>query len=188
MLDLNSFNQKEVAIFNNGIAGKVENVTVSVKKKTPEDNPNSPDYKILFKDEFGEVNDGIYYPSESDTNPGFRISRLLSVLHSLDPESKNATLPKVETYAKAVDTIMKMINVASKSGKVNVFVHYGTVGKPSDYLRVRAVNFVESVNSPTGKLVASENGDYTDLMERPTPTSNEEIQDSFDDAEDDLDF
>lgn len=194
MLDLNSFNQeeKEVAIFNNGNAGKVENVTVKVTKKTAEDNQNLPDYKINYTDEFGTVNDGIYYPQKSDSNPGFKIERLINVLHSLDPASKDKVLPKVETYEKAVDTVMKMINTASKSGKVNVFVNYGTTKKPSEYLRVRAVNFVEPVGKEKSRLFTTSSGDYADLMSRPTPSSKEEIQDSFDggslEDEDGFDF
>lgn len=181
MLDLNSFNQeeKEVAIFNNGNAGKVENVVVKVTKKTAEDSENSPDYKINYTDETGTINDGIYYPSDDDRNPGFRITRLLNVLNSLDPSAKDKPLPKVENYSKAVDAIMKMINVASKSGKVNVFANYGTNSKPSDYLRVRTINFVEPVGKEKSRLTASVGGDYGDVMSRPTPTSDVEIENSF---------
>jgi hypothetical protein len=53
-LNDDDYNASEgVAIFNDGKAGIVENLTVSLEKKKPEDKDNSPDYKISFTDEGG---------------------------------------------------------------------------------------------------------------------------------------
>jgi hypothetical protein len=53
MYNLNDSNfdaKQGVAIFNDGKAGLVDNVSVSVYKKKPEDKENAPDYKLVFKD------------------------------------------------------------------------------------------------------------------------------------------
>jgi len=39
-----------VTIFNNGTAGIVENVKLSVRKKTAEDKDRAPDYKLTYTD------------------------------------------------------------------------------------------------------------------------------------------
>ena len=55
-----------VKIFNNGTAGVVENVKLSVKKKTAEDKENAPDYKIIYTDNTGaEVNTAYWYITDA---------------------------------------------------------------------------------------------------------------------------
>lgn len=189
MLDLNSFSEEnEVSILNNGEAGKVENVKVRVQKKTPEDHENAPDFKIFYKDNTGEINDGIYYPSSTHSNPKFIVTRLLNVLYALDPSAKDKQLPKVKDFEEAINTVMKMINAASKTGTVNIFVNYGTKNRPSNYLTVRAIDFIEPVGKENSKLKALTSGKYADLMERPDASNEEEIKDEFESNDDDSDF
>lgn len=177
MINLNSFvdSSSDVSIFNDGIAGKVNNVSVSIVKKQASDNANSPDYKIFYKDGKGEVNDGIYYPQESDTNPGFALQRLIHVLNAVDPATVGVEMPTFPDYKTATDYLMKAIHAgASKGGKVNVFVNYGTEGYPKAYLTVRKINFIEHATKEeiTSRLTPTNNTDpsksmYNDLMVRP---------------------
>ena len=55
MYDLNDngFDAKQgVTIFNGGVAGLVNDLKMSVYKKTKEDKENAPDYKVVFTDAF----------------------------------------------------------------------------------------------------------------------------------------
>ena len=186
MINLNDFTQeeKEVKIFNNGQAGRVKNARIEITKKKPEDNPNSPDFKVNYIDSTGAmVNDAIYYPKDSDTDRQKQInmSRIISLLHSISPDTKDKMLPEFDNYVAAVDFLVKQIAAASKNSAVNVFVAYGTKNNPQQYLRVRKFNFVEPVNTDdsTTKLVpkiasGGGNSDWDDVMERITPTSFEE--------------
>jgi len=202
MIDLNSFsdNGSDVVIFNEGNAGKVNNVAISVKKKSAEDNANAPDYKIHYTQENGsDVNDGIYYPQDSDNNPAFVLQRLVTTLHAVDAESIGVALPTLPNYPAAVDFLMKKINEAGKKGhKVNVFVNYGTQGYPKSFLTVRKINFVEPFNKDenTTRLKPAKSTDanklmYNDLMSRPQPDNDDdafdtESTDSKDEASNDF--
>lgn len=186
MINLNDFNQeeKDVKIFNDGNAGRVKNVAVSVTKKTAQDKENAPDYKINYTQEDGaSVNDAVYYPKDDDSDSRKRIaiSRLLNVLHSLNPETKSKMLPEFENYTSAVDFLMKQIIASSKTGRVNIFVAYGTKNNPSQYLRVRKFNFVEPANTEDNETKLRpkispdpEKEEWNDVMERIVPTSFEE--------------
>ena len=56
-----------VTVFNNGNTGKVENVKMSVTKKSATDPDNSPDYKLIFTDVTGgQVNVGFYYHKDNE--------------------------------------------------------------------------------------------------------------------------
>jgi len=193
MIDLNEFSEtnNDVLIFNNGDAGRVTDLSVSVKKKTAEDNQNAPDYKIHYTQANGaDVNDGIYYPQDSDGNPGFVLKRLVTVLHAVNPESKDVALPTFPSYTAAVDFLMKKINEAGKQGhKVNVFVNYGVKQYPKNYLTVRKINFVESSSKDESlsRLKAVKSTDvtkvgYNDIMSRPEPDNNEDVFQSKDNS------
>ena len=207
MINLNEISQdnssnEEVVIFNGGDAGRVKNVRVEVKRKTSEDSPNSPDFKIFYVDDNGgKVNDGIYYPDDSGKgNPKFALSRLVQLLHSINPSLVGKELPEFQEYKEAVDFLMKQIAEASRTGRVNVFVNYGTKGYPSQYLRVRKINFVEniSVSDNITRLKPAINTDetksqYDDVMARIEETNFDEQSstDSFDGtlpASDDIDW
>lgn len=204
MVNLNDFSdQKEVAIFNNGNAGRVTNVTVSVKKKTPEDKENAPDYKVFFKDANGEMNEGIYYIKEGDNNPKFKLGRLINMVHAVNPETIGVEFPQFPTYEKATDFLMQKINEGARKGnKVNVFVAYGNEAYPKEYLTLRGINFIENSNKTEDqtrlKVVHSTDpakSQYNDVMSRPTPDSAQsddvfggENSSSKEDKNDDLDF
>ena len=67
-LNDNGFDAKQGAvIFNNGVAGLVEDVKMSVYKKKPEDKENAPDYKVTFTDNNGGECSTSYWYVTKDT-------------------------------------------------------------------------------------------------------------------------
>lgn len=182
MINLNDYTQeeKEIKIFNQGNAGRVENTTIQIVKKSNEDHERAPDYKINYVDSTGAmVNDAVYYPKDSDTDSQKQInmSRLISLLNAISPSTKDKMLPEFDNYVAAVDFLVKQIIAAAKTGAtVNVFVCYGTKNNPQQYLRVRKFNFVEasSVEESSTRLfpkVNPSNSVWDDVMSRITPTT-----------------
>lgn len=196
MINLNDLKEeeKEIKIFNGGNAGRATNITVSVLKKAPEEKENAPDFKILYTDETGAtINDGVYYPKDSDTDKQKQISlsRLVSVLNALNPETKSKMLPEFKEYKEAVDFLIKQIMVSAKAGKVNIFACYGTENNPQQYLRVRKFNFIENfkVGEDHTRLRPKINTDpansgWNDVMTRITPSSFDNSSYAAEDAED----
>lgn len=185
MINLNGINEeRDVKIFNDGNAGRVKNVRLEITRKTPEEKKNSPDFKFnYFDDNGGTVNDGIYYPQSTDTEKAteIKLSRLISVMHSINTESKGKMLPEFKDYNTAMDFLVKQIGQASKNGRFNIFVAYGTKNNPNEYLRVRKFNFIEplKVEDSLTRLVPkittdpTRDGQWDDVMERLTPTKFE---------------
>lgn len=162
-----------VTVFNNGNTGKVENVKMSVTKKTSTDPDNSPDYKLIFTDVTGgQVNVGFYYHKNNELYDEKRnrdletwlVSRVLSAAKSVVPS--DFVFPEVSSSKEALDSLFKIIKDNSDDKLVNVYVTYGTVNKPSQYLGLRYFNFVESADTPANmsRLKTSPN----DQMEKVT--------------------
>lgn len=162
-----------VTVFNNGNTGKVENVKMSVTKKTSTDPDNSPDYKLIFTDVTGgQVNVGFYYHKNNELYDEKRnrdletwlVSRVLSAAKSVVPS--DFVFPEVSSSKEALDSLFKIIKENSDDKLVNVYVTYGTVNKPSQYLGLRYFNFVESADTPANmsRLKTSPN----DQMEKVT--------------------
>jgi len=167
-----------VAIFNGGMAGKVENVKMSVEKKQPGDADNIPDYKLIFKQENGAaINQGFYYHKNNDNYDAKRngdlerwtVSRVLSAAKSVVPS--DFVFPTVSTSKEAMDSLFKIIKDNTDDKLVNVFVTYGTTTKPSQYLGLRYFEFVEAANASPSKLVRK-NGDMLDKLVADAPTQN----------------
>ena len=70
MFDLNSneFNTS-VAVFNNRVAGKVDEVSLRVEKKESSDTSNSPDFKVFLIKDGAEMNGAFWYPNPNDEGP-----------------------------------------------------------------------------------------------------------------------
>lgn len=169
-----------VAIFNNGIAGKVNNVKVVVTKKTAVDADNAPDYKVVFSDPIGDVNVGFYYPTPNPQNDekrnkdleGWTIGRILSIAKSLLP--KDFVFQEFNEQSKAkevIDYLFSLIRQNSESKTVNVFVTYGTTQKPSKYLGLRYFDFVESSDTTVSRL-AKKPADMMERIEADAPATN----------------
>jgi len=159
MYNLNdaSFNAIEgKAVFNNGNAGVVENVTVSVKKKTAEDKENAPDYKLVFTDanggscdmSFWYVTAATEYSSieEQVKKQGTKMKHVIHAIYGQDYQ-----IPVNATNAKELlDQSMKVIRDGLQNpAKFRVFANYGTNSSVKNYIQPRSwVPFIESANVP----------------------------------------
>ena len=166
MINLNgeNFKEKEYAtIFNGGKAGKVNNVTIAVTKKTAADADNLPDYKLVVTDENGgEVNDGFYYAEE--TKQQLSINRVLHIARAV--LGADYEFPEYADYKAVIDGLFKLINKNADEKKFNIYVTYGNVGYPSKYLRVRYFDFLEAAD--TDEAVSRLFKKKNDLLERIT--------------------
>ena len=158
-------------VFNNGNTGKVENVKMSVTRKTATDPDNSPDFKLIFTDTTGgQINTGFYYHKDNEMADEKRnrdmetwlVSRVLSAAKAVVPA--DFVFPEVTTSKEALNSLFKIINDHAANTLVNVYVTYGTTAKPSQYLSTRYFNFVENANTPASmtRLKPSAN----DMMEK----------------------
>lgn len=145
LINLDDSQFDESSIFNGGNAGLVENVTVSVSKKT--DNPkakdNDPDYRIIFKDQGGsETNLAFWYLDPNDlgennwklTQQGRLLKHILRVV--LNVEKIN--LPAFTSYREMLDKAMEVVASKAAGQTFCVFVNYGSKKKKEEYLRVRS--------------------------------------------------
>ena len=170
--------ESSVVIFNNGVAGKVENVTMSVEKKQPGDADNVPDYKLIFKDvNGGLVNQGFYYHKNNEMYDAKRnadlerwtVGRVLSAAKAV--VAKDFVFPEVSTSKEALDSLFKLIKDNSEGKPLNVFVTYGTIQKPSQYIGLRYFDFVESAETSPSKL-NRKNGDMMERLVADAPTQS----------------
>lgn len=172
MFDLNGddFKSQSVAIFNNGVAGKVENVSIKVDKKKADDADNAPDYKIIYSDAIGSVNMGIYYPTSESTEQQVKLTvgKVLAIARAVMGE--DYVFPDVSSAQEAIDLCMKLVNKAQETAKVNIFVTYGTQGSPKGYLGVyKNFDFIEAAGTTVSKLRLTRNPSkpqYNDLLEK----------------------
>lgn len=162
-----------VTLFNNGVAGKIENVAISVTKKEMSDTDNSPDYKVIFTDVAGgQINTGFYYHKDNALYDekrnrdleGWTVGRVLSIAHAVVPE--DFVFPEVESSKQAMDSLFKIIRENSEGKMVNIYTNYGTNSKPSQYLSTRYFNFIEKgdTSSALSKLKFSPNDNLTKLQ------------------------
>ncbi len=161
-------------IFNNGIAGKVEGVTLSVERKPTGDTSNIPDYKLIATDDReASVNVGFYHFSanprknekENARSQQLFLSRIVSLAKAVMGEEYE--LPEVETAKEALDFIMRLVSENAGTKKFNVYVTYGTTTRPSQYLGLRYFDFIEPANTdPKRSKLVRKN---IDLMEQLTP-------------------
>ena len=160
-------------VFNNGNTGKVENVRMSVLKKSSTDPDNSPDYKLIMTDVTGgQVNQGFYYHKNNELYDEKRnsdletwlVSRVLSAAKAVVPV--DFVFPEVANSKEALDSLFKIIKDNCDDKLVNAYVTYGTTNKPSQYLGLRYFNFVESADTPANMTRLKPSN--TDQMEKIT--------------------
>jgi hypothetical protein len=175
MIDLNGkeFKQTSVAIFNNGEAGAVKNVGMVIEKKEPTDPGNRPDYKVIFSDEIGSINQGFYYftpnpqdaPDRQKTRETQEVSRVLHLARAV--MGTDYAFPAVETSKQAYDVLFDLISKNTADKRFNVFVTYGTLSRPNKkgYLGVRYFDFIEPADSTPSRLRVKPQ----DLMHRVDP-------------------
>ncbi|HAY89269.1 MAG TPA: hypothetical protein DCY51_07495 [Bacteroidetes bacterium] len=139
-LNDDSYDAKDVAIFNDGEAGKALNVEISkIEKKTTDG--NQPDWKIYFKDSSGnEISHGLYYV---DTTREYGEKKWISqgkllkhLVHQV--MGADAKLPEFDTTEEGLDKVMSKLAKSIDGVKLNVWCNYGTENKSSEYLRIRS--------------------------------------------------
>lgn len=170
-LNDNSLVSGGIKVFNNGIAGVVKNVKLSVTKKTPEEQEMSPDYKVIITDDDGAfINQGFYYHKEdsnksseqNDKNAGYLVGRIQSVSNSVVPAGFIYPEVSNKNANEIVDILFKIINDNCEGKTVNVLATYGRKVNPSQYLGLRFFDFIESGDAVNSKLKVK--GD--DMIER----------------------
>jgi hypothetical protein len=173
MIDLNSKQFDSVSkIFNDGNAGKVDNVTVAVELKQAGTPETYPDFKLIVTDETGNsINAGFYYPKanpqkDDATNKAAmqrEVSRIVHIAKAV--VGPDYDFPAVKTAKEAFDALFKIIGSEAGDKKFSVFVSYGTKSYPSKYLGLRYFNFIEPAGAEPTRLKAS----AMDMLERVDP-------------------
>lgn len=173
MIDLNGseFNKPALAIFNNGVAGRVDNVAISVERVHKLDIADkNPDYQVIFTDKTGSINLGIYYPGDDSTDSKNKIlaQKCTDLVRAVAGD--DYVFPTYNSYKEMVDSCMKILADNCKGKLVNVIATYGTVGFPKRYLGIyKNFNFVEAAGTNPTRLKISKNPnkpEYDDLFER----------------------
>jgi hypothetical protein len=164
MINLNdsAFDAKQgAAIFNDGIAGIVENVTLSVSKRKPEDKENSPEYKLTFTDDKGGAcNTSFWYVDKAtqfqtvEDQIKKQGTVLKHVVHAI--YGSGYQLPNFNSAKEMLDGCMKLIREGLASGlKFRIFANYGSTQSVKSYIQPRSwVPFMEpmSVNIAETRL------------------------------------
>ncbi len=159
MYNLNDdgFNAKQgVTIFNDGNAGLVNDVKMSVYKKGKDDKENAPDYKVTFTDSSGgEVSSSYWYATkdtqystieEQARKQGKSMKHIIHAVYGASFE-----IPFIAKSPKELlDMSMKCIKdgLSSSPSKFRIFATYGTLNSVKNYIQPRSwVPFVESMNT-----------------------------------------
>lgn len=146
-----------VTIFNNGTAGIVENVKLSVRKKTAEDKDRAPDYKLTYTDaNGGEVNTAFWYVTEGTDyatveqqiqKQGKVLKHLIHAVYGADYE-----FPNYPNATAMLDGVMKLLKDGS-GGTYRVFANYGSTMGVKEYIQVRSwVPFIEAMDVTDSRL------------------------------------
>lgn len=151
--NLNEKAQGGVTVFNNGVAGKVENVSITVEKRRADEPDSYPTYKLIVDDGSGStpLNQGFYINESDDENrQGMTFQRVKSIAEAVVPE--DFVYPEVNGYMDAMSTLFKIIKENADGKKVSVFTTYGYSAKPSKYLGLRMFDFIQGPNATYDKM------------------------------------
>lgn len=176
----------ESKVFNGGKAGVAKDVKAFVeeagKNGVPENtNPNAPDFRLVFEDSNGARVNKALFPIKEEEYPN-----MYNVTYADAIKKEWAYLNKVVEHTGGTpimdfenDTdLYTKVGQAIGTGKVNVFVAYGTTRSPKQYLEPRKfLPAVEaaSTSEDNSKLQATR----LDNLEAPTASTEEEVSDSF---------
>lgn len=183
MIDLNGedFAEKVVKVFNNGVGGKVDNVTIKVEKKSLDGHAQAPDYNVVFTDSEGaSASAGFYY----EGNEQILISRALHVGRAV--LGADYKFPAAESAKDALNKIMKLIKDNCDGKLFNTFCTYGNANyKPSQYLNIRYFDFIEPADVENTRLRVK-NGDLLEKVTQDAPStpSGSKVNTSLTDEDD----
>lgn len=171
--------QGGIAIFNNGKGGRVENVTLEIKKKGvdyQDEGKNKPDYQVVYTDASGaSTNEGFYYLDPAKHNAQFTtfdkaVEKQWNKFASIITAAGGDPTIEAKDAKEMLDKMAILTKKAIEGASFNVFVNYGTKSNPKKYLQIRSwVPFIEaaSVTEANTKLKAG-NLDQIERIELPT--------------------
>lgn len=141
--------EREIKVFNDGKAGVVENVSIRIERKKPEDKEGSPDYKVFYVDAAGgEVNEG-FWKNLSNSSEGQKkrvANRLLKLYDAVFGKDASKKLPDVKSLEEATDYVMMEVNKNAGNTKVRLAVNYGNAQYPQKYLRPCNWSWINNIN------------------------------------------
>lgn len=162
--NLNEKSAAGVTVFNNGVAGKVENVSITVEKRRADEPDSYPTYKLVVEDGSGAtpLNQGFYInESDDESRQTMTYQRVKSIADAVVDE--NFVYPEVNGYMDAMSTLFKVIKDNADGKKVSVFTTYGYDKKPSKYLGLRMFDFIQGPNAGFDRMKAKP----ADVLVRP---------------------
>jgi hypothetical protein len=151
--NLNEKAQSGVTVFNNGVAGKVENVSITVEKRRADEPDSYPTYKLIVDDGSGAIplNAGFFIDeSHNEARQNMTYQRVKSIADAVVPE--DFVYPEVNGYMDAMSTLFKVIKENSDGKKVSVFTTYGYSAKPNKFLGLRMFDFIQGPNAAYDKM------------------------------------
>ena len=176
----------ESKIFNGGKPGVAKDLRVFVeeagKDGVPENtNPNAPDFRLVFEDPNGSRINKALFPIKEEEYPNMynvtyedAIRKEWAYLNKVVEHSGGT---KVMDFENDTDLYSK-VKTAIGVEKVNLFAAYGTTRSPKEYLEPRKfLPAVEPANTPDSESKLQPT--RLDNMERPAPSTEEEVKDSF---------
>jgi len=177
----------EGKVFNNGVAGRTENVKVTMEKLGKEyesTSPNAPAYRVIFEDREGrKTNRACFaineadYPNQWGKTYEEAVKKEWAYLTKIAEHSKGN---KPMSFKDADDLFAKMYESGCGSGLLNVFTNYGSQRSPKDRIEVRKwLPAVEAAGTPIeeSKLVPSNLDQMTVIV--PDAPDAEEIVDGL---------
>jgi len=149
-LNDSSFDSKDVVIFNEGVAGIVENVSMKAEEKKADDKESAPNLRVIFVDpnNNAEINFGLWNVSGSSKDPDKDLTSLgrtvKHIFHSIYGAA--FTIPAFRDDVDMINAVKTAIDRTS-TNRYRVAVNYGSGDYPSVYLRVKKfVPFMENMN------------------------------------------
>lgn len=163
------------AIFNDGKAGLVENVEISIAKKTSADHDQAPDYNLIVKDDLGEIKQGYYYKPSGDRSKEeveniqkLTTNRMLDVARAV--VGQDYEFPNTDTYPAAMDMLAGLIRDNAKDKKFKVFTTYGTTNYPKAFMELRFFNCI--LPQESGRTLTASPRDMMTPLRPDAPAGN----------------
>jgi len=131
--DTKKYNTNEISIFNDGEAGIVKGVAITVEKKGANDKEKAPDYKLYAIDNKGKVNEGFYYQEDnSKAFDKFQSQKLIWLGKGIMGD--DFIFPEFESAKDALDQVMKLVASNISNKLFDVAVTYGSKKQPRRFL------------------------------------------------------
>jgi len=173
-VDLNKSEEfiKGNSVFNDGVAGVVENLSARIERKLSTDSDDKkPMYKLIVADDKGEVNEGFYYQEpDSKAFNKFQAQRLIRLAQGV--LGADVLFPKFNTPAEALDGVMKMVAPALVTKSWRAAICYGTTRRKESYLGFKQFgSFIQPMNVPNTLELDKSDNTVREPLKTATPAS-----------------